>query len=151
MKNFLRRIIAIIIRTLNRSGMEISLFIVLFGGLSLLVSKYNSLTFYDYPYDYPGFEVVYVSAYDENNNNLKSQLYQEVIAELIKNNIATEVLIDTTYDAVLMRQKNWSFYRFADWSVYIGNQALTNVKNKNSGSGCVSGQIYVYFRYESAY
>jgi|WetSurMetagenome_2_1015567.scaffolds.fasta_scaffold402606_2 hypothetical protein len=148
MINFLRRIIVI---NLNRLGMVIFLFIVLFYVLFLQISKHNVLPFYDYPYNYPDYEVVYVCAYDENNNNLKSQLHQEVIAELIKNNIASEVIIDTTYDAVLMRQKNWDFYWFADWCVYVGNQALTNVKSKHTGSGCVSGQINVYFCSEKAY
>jgi len=141
----------IIIRTLNRPVMAFLLFFILLGALSLLIRNHNVLMFYDYPYDYPGYEVVYVSAYDENNNNLKPQLQQEVIAELIKNNISTEVIIDTTYNAVLIRQKNWDFYWFAGWCVYIGNQALTNVKSKHTGTGCISGQISVYFCSERAY
>jgi hypothetical protein len=131
--------------------MALFLFIVLFFVLFLQISKHNVVMFYDYPYYFPCYEVVYVSAYDENNNNLKSQLHQEIVAELIKNNIATEVIIDTTNDAVLMRQKNWDFHWFTDWCLYVGNQALTNIKSKHTGTGCVSGQIYVYSCSDRAY
>jgi hypothetical protein len=148
MINFLRWVI---VRILNRFRTVIFLFIVLFVVIFLQVNMHNFSMLYDYPYNYPGYEVVYVSAYDENNNNLKSQLCQEVIAELIKNKISTEVIADTAYDAVLMRQKNLDFYWFADWCVYIGNQALTNIKNKQTGTGCVYGQIYVYFCSERPY
>lgn len=136
MKRFLNRVL----KKINSPEISIFLFILLFGTLLLLNNRFEYITFYN-AYDY---EVVSVTAYDEENRNLNSELFEEINLEIEKNNIAPEIKLDSTSNTVIMYQKNFDFAWFTDWCIYLSNQALTNMRNKKNGSGSVSGNIYVY-------
>ena len=136
MKGSLNRVL----EKINSPDISIFLFIILFGILLLLNNRFEYITFYNV-FDY---EVVSVTAYDEENHNLNSELYKEINVEIEKNNIASEIKLDSASNTVIMYRKNLDFAWFTDWCIYLSNQALTNMRNKKNGSGSASGAIYVY-------
>ena len=136
MKEGLNRIFKIF----NSSEILIFLFIILFGTFLLLNNRFEYITFYN-AYDY---EVVSVTAYNEENHNLNSELFEEINTAIEKHNIASDIKLDSISNTVIMYQKHLDFEWFIDWCIYLSNQALTNMRNKKNGSGSVSGNIYVY-------
>ena len=128
------------LKKINAPEILIFLFILLFGTFLLLNNRFEYITFYN-AHDY---EVVSVTAYDEENHNLNPELFKEINVEIEKNNIASEIKLDSASNTVIMYRKNLDFAWFTDWCIYLSNQALTNMRNKKNGSGYVSGTIYVY-------
>ena len=122
MKGFLNRVF----KKINTPEILIFLFVILFGTLLLLNNRFEYITFYN-AYDY---EVVSVTAYDEENHNLNSELFKEINVEIEKNNIASEIKLDSASNTVIMYRKNFDFAWFTDWCIYLSNRALINMRNK---------------------
>ena len=136
MKGFMNRFL----KKINTPEILIFLFVILFGTLLLLNNRFEYITFYS-TYDY---EVVSVTAYNEENHNLNPELFKEINVEIEKNNIASEIKLDSVSNTVIMSRKNPDSEWFIDWCIYLSNKALTNMRNKKNGSGSVSGTIYIY-------
>jgi hypothetical protein len=136
----MKRFFRCILEKVKAPEMSIFLLVVIVGTPLMWSDRVAYITYCN-TYNY---EAVLIKAYDKENQNLNSTLFEEIKLEIEKNSIESELQLDSASNAVIIYKKNLDFVWFIEWCMYIFNQAISNINNKQASTGCIYCQFYAY-------
>ncbi len=107
----------------------------------LLLIKWLELPITFKPYDYI---VINIKVYDDDNKSLKKEFFDEIKCIMNKDDITSQIQIDSTSTSIVLYQKDRSFHDFTDLCIYLNDQTLDKMRSTINGTRNISSSFYVY-------